>query len=68
VTSTDLRADITEAATPRPPGRPRTYGSARGVDLFICPRMGQMHHFAGTHELFWRRMETWVDWVRATRD
>jgi hypothetical protein len=26
-----------------------------------------MHNFAGTRELFWRRIETWADWVRAVK-
>jgi hypothetical protein len=30
--------------------------------------MGHMHNFAGTRELFWRRIEAWADWVRARRD
>jgi alpha-beta hydrolase superfamily lysophospholipase len=47
-----------------PRGEPRAYLSARSVDLFICPRMGHMHNFASTRELFWRRIETWSDWVR----
>ena len=51
-----------------PRGEPRAYESARSVDLFICPRMGHMHNFAGTRDLFWRRIETWADWVRAAQD
>jgi len=51
-----------------PRGEARAYEAARSVDLFICPRMGHMHNFAGTRELFWRRIETWADWVRAARD
>ena len=50
-----------------PRGEPRAYESASSVDLFICPRMGHMHNFAGTRELFWRRIETWASWVYATR-
>jgi pimeloyl-ACP methyl ester carboxylesterase len=50
-----------------PRGEPRAYESASSVDLFICPRMGHMHNFAGTRELFWRRLETWAEWVRAQR-
>jgi len=68
VTPTDLRADVTVAAAPRAPGGPRTHGSARRVNLFQCPRMGHMHNFAGTRELFWRRLETWADWVRVALD
>ena len=51
-----------------PRGEARAYVSAASVDLFICPRMGHMHNFAGTRELFWRRIETWADWVRASQD
>jgi pimeloyl-ACP methyl ester carboxylesterase len=50
-----------------PRGEPRAYESASSVDLFVCPRMGHMHNFAGTRELFWRRIETWANWVYATR-
>jgi len=50
-----------------PRGEPRAYESAASVDLFVCPRMAHMHNFAGTRELFWRRIETWADWVRAAR-
>ena len=51
-----------------PRGEPRAYESAASVDLFVCPRMAHMHNFAGTRELFWRRLETWADWVRSVRD
>ncbi len=50
-----------------PRGELRAYESARSVDFFVCPRMGHMHNFAGTRELFWRRIETWAEWVRAVR-
>jgi alpha-beta hydrolase superfamily lysophospholipase len=50
-----------------PRGEPRAYESAASVDLFVCPRMAHMHNFAGTRELFWRRLETWAEWVRAVR-
>ncbi len=44
-------------------GEPRAYRSADSVDLFVCPRMGHMHNFASTRELFWRRIDTWARWV-----
>ncbi|MGP0028983.1 MAG: hypothetical protein ACLPVF_00570 [Acidimicrobiales bacterium] len=50
-----------------PRGEPRAYQGARSVDLFICPKMAHMHNFAGTRELFWRRLHTWVDWVRVAQ-
>lgn len=46
-----------------PAGEARAYRSAQSVDVFICPRMGHMHNFAGTRELFWYRLETWAAWV-----
>jgi alpha-beta hydrolase superfamily lysophospholipase len=51
-----------------PRGEVRAYESALSVDYFVCPRMAHMHNFAGTRELFWRRIETWAEWVRAVRD
>jgi alpha-beta hydrolase superfamily lysophospholipase len=51
-----------------PRGELRAYESAFSVDFFACPRMAHMHNFAGTRQLFWRRLETWADWVRAARD
>jgi alpha-beta hydrolase superfamily lysophospholipase len=51
-----------------PRGEVRAYLSSPSVDFFVCPRMAHMHNFAGTRELFWRRIETWADWVRAVRD
>ena len=48
-----------------PRGEPRAYLSSPSVDLFLCPRMAHMHNFAGTREVFWRRIATWADWVRA---
>jgi hypothetical protein len=46
-----------------PRGELRAYMSSPSVDFFVCPRMGHMHNFAGTRELFWRRIETWAAWV-----
>jgi pimeloyl-ACP methyl ester carboxylesterase len=48
-----------------PRGELRAYESAKSVDFFECPRMAHMHNFAGTRELFWTRIETWAEWVRA---
>jgi hypothetical protein len=31
----------------------------------VCPRMGHMHNFASTRELFWRRIDAWGRWVAA---
>ena len=48
-----------------PRGELRAYLSSPSVDFFVCPRMAHMHNFAGTRALFWRRIETWAEWVRA---
>jgi alpha-beta hydrolase superfamily lysophospholipase len=50
-----------------PKGEARAYLSAASIDLFVCPRMGHMHNFAGTRELLWERIETWAAWVRAVK-
>jgi hypothetical protein len=47
-----------------PRGELRAYQSASSVDFYVCPRMGHMHNFAGTREMFWRRIEDWSTWVR----
>jgi alpha-beta hydrolase superfamily lysophospholipase len=51
-----------------PRGELRAFASSPSVDFFECPRMAHMHNFAGTRELFWRRLDTWAMWVRAVRD
>jgi alpha-beta hydrolase superfamily lysophospholipase len=48
-------------------GELRAYESSPSVDFFECPRMAHMHNFAGTRELFWSRLDTWAEWVRAWR-
>jgi pimeloyl-ACP methyl ester carboxylesterase len=50
-----------------PRGDLRAYESASSVDYFVCPKMAHMHNFAGSRELFWRRIETWAVWVQAQR-
>jgi hypothetical protein len=51
-----------------PRGELRAYQSSPSVDFYVCPRMGHMHNFAGTRELFWRRIETWSTWVRVFKE
>jgi pimeloyl-ACP methyl ester carboxylesterase len=50
-----------------PRGELRAFASSSSVDFFECPRMAHMHNFAGTRELFWRRIELWAEWVGAIR-
>lgn len=52
---------------PDPPGEARAYLSARSFDLFICPRMGHMHNFAGTRELVWQRIHAFGEWCAAVK-
>ncbi len=51
-----------------PKDEPKAFFSSPSIDVFICPRMGHMHNFAGTRELFWERIDTWGAWVRAARE
>lgn len=51
-----------------PRGELRAYQAATSVDFYICPRMGHMHNFAGTRELFWGRIEAWARWVRIDKE
>src|SRR5262249_59945350 len=48
-----------------PKGEPRAFPSAPSVDLYVCPRMGHMHNFAGTRALIFKRIDTWAGWVAA---
>jgi alpha-beta hydrolase superfamily lysophospholipase len=47
-----------------PRREPGAYLSASSVDLYVCPRMGHMHNFAGTREQLWVRIESWATSVR----
>jgi len=51
-----------------PKGEPRAYESANSVDLYVAPRMGHMHNFAGTRSSLWKRIETWGEWVKLSKD
>ncbi len=50
-----------------PPGEARAYRSALSFDLFVCPRMGHMHNFAGTRALFWERIHHFGQWCVAAK-
>lgn len=51
-----------------PKDEPKAYFSSPAIDVFVCPRMGHMHNFASTRELFWERIDNWAGWVRIARD
>lgn len=50
-----------------PLGEARAFRSAPSFDLFVCPRMGHMHNFAGTRKLFWERIHHFGNWCAAAR-
>ena len=44
---------------PDPWMEPKAFKSANDITVFVCPRMAHMHNFAGTREMFWRRIHSW---------
>jgi alpha-beta hydrolase superfamily lysophospholipase len=50
-----------------PLGEARAFRSAASFDLFVCPRMGHMHNFAGTRRLFWERIHRFGEWCAAAK-
>ncbi len=50
-----------------PLGEARAFRSAPSFDLFVCPRMGHMHNFAGTRALFWERIHWFGEWCAAAK-
>lgn len=50
-----------------PLGESRAFRTAPSFDLFICPRMGHMHNFAGTRRLFWERIHRFGEWCAAAK-
>lgn len=50
-----------------PLGEARAFRSALSFDLFVCPRMGHMHNFAGTRALLWERIQVFGEWCAAAR-
>lgn len=50
-----------------PLGESRAFRSAPSFDLFVCPRMGHMHNFAGTRALFWERIHAFGEWCAAAK-
>jgi pimeloyl-ACP methyl ester carboxylesterase len=39
---------------------PRGYASSQDVTLFVLPRSGHCHNTAGTRELLWARLRSWI--------
>jgi alpha-beta hydrolase superfamily lysophospholipase len=48
---------------PDPHAEPSAYRSARDITLFIQPRAAHMHNFAGTRQMLWDRVTTWIEAV-----
>ncbi len=53
---------------PDPWREPGAYPGAPDITVFVCPRMGHMHNFAGTRETFWQRLHHWGTGVALMRD
>lgn len=51
---------------PDPYAEPGAYRRSKDISLFICPRMGHMHNFAGTRSLLWDRLVSWMEAVAHT--
>jgi pimeloyl-ACP methyl ester carboxylesterase len=43
---------------------PRGYAASSDVTLFVLPRSGHCHNTAGTRELLWDRLRSWIPLVR----
>jgi hypothetical protein len=52
---------------PDPRSEPEAYQQASDITVYVCPRMGHMHNFAGTREQLWVRVHTWGEGVAALR-
>lgn len=48
-----------------PAGEARAFRSVPSFDLFVCPRMGHMHNFAGTRALLWERLHRFGEWCES---
>jgi hypothetical protein len=46
---------------PDPYAEPGAYRRSNDVTLFIGPRMGHMHNFAGTRRVLWDRLAAWME-------
>ena len=52
---------------PDPWIEPKAFKSATDITVFVCPRMGHMHNFAGTRHRFWQRIHSWGTGVAELR-
>jgi hypothetical protein len=52
--------------SPDPWSEPAQFRRARDITLFVVPRMGHMHNFAGTRTLLWDRLEGWMEQAERT--
>jgi hypothetical protein len=49
--------------SPDPWAEPCQFRRTKDITLYIGPRMGHMHNFAGTRALLWDRLCSWMAWV-----
>jgi hypothetical protein len=52
---------------PDPHAEPGAYRRSSDVTLFVGPRMGHMHNFAGTRRLLWDRLAAWMETVASNQ-
>jgi pimeloyl-ACP methyl ester carboxylesterase len=52
---------------PDPWMEPKAYKACTDISVYVCPRMGHMHNFAGTRELLWRRIESFANGVASQK-
>jgi pimeloyl-ACP methyl ester carboxylesterase len=52
---------------PDPWMEPKAFKSCNDITVYVCPRMGHMHNFAGTRELLWKRIHSWGTGVAHSR-
>ena len=45
----------------------KAYKACTDITLYMCPAMGHMHNFAGTRELLWARIESFMQGVAGLR-
>jgi hypothetical protein len=48
---------------PDPRAEPAAYRASSDITTYVLPRSAHMHNLAGTRELLWNRLESWIDAV-----
>jgi hypothetical protein len=45
---------------------PGAYRRSKDITVFVCPKMGHMHNFAGTRTVLWDRLHSWMRGISET--